>query len=146
MLAVRFLAVVMTGLAVIAPGAHLFELPRKIALPADEYFVVQSIYRGWWIVGLALPAAFIANLALAIAARHDTAALSLALAAAGLIVVNLAIFMVWTQPANAITDNWAIRPDNWETLRRQWEYSHAVNAGVTFLAFCAATLAALRAS
>jgi hypothetical protein len=37
-----------------------------------------------------------------------------------------------------------VRPENWETLRQQWEYSHAVNAGVMLLAFCAATLAALR--
>jgi hypothetical protein len=31
-------------------------------------------------------------------------------------------------------------------LRRQWEYSHAVNTGVMLLACCSATLAALRAS
>jgi hypothetical protein len=146
MIVIRFLAVVLTGLTLIAPGAHLFELLNKITLPADQYFVVQGIYRGWWIAGLPLPAAFLANVALAVAARHDTTALCLALAAAALIVVNLVIFFTWTQPANAVTDNWTIRPDNWEILRRQWEYSHAVNAGVMLLAFCSATLAALRAS
>jgi hypothetical protein len=143
---IRFLAVVLTGLTLIAPGAHLFELLNKIALPVDQYFVVQGIYRGWWIAGLLLPAAFLANVALAVAARHDAAAHYLALAAAVLIVVNLAIFFVWTQPANAVTDNWTIRPDNWEILRQQWEYSHAINAGVTLLAFCSAAVAALRAS
>jgi hypothetical protein len=30
-------------------------------------------------------------------------------------------------------------------LRQQWEYSHAVNAAVVFAAFCATTIAALRA-
>jgi hypothetical protein len=59
-------------------------------------------------------------------------------------VLNLAIFLVWTQPVNTVTNNWALRLENWQTLRAQWEYSHAVNAGVTFLAFCATTLAALR--
>src|SRR6478609_10253655 len=37
-----------------------------------------------------------------------------------------------------------LRPENWAALRRQWEYSHAVNAGVTFLAFCLATASAIR--
>jgi hypothetical protein len=141
---VRFLAIVLTGLAVIAPAAHLFELPGKIDMSASDYFVVQRIYLGWWMVGLLLPAAFIANLGLAIAVRHDSSAFWPAIAAMALIAVNLVIFVIWTQPANAATENWAVRPENWEALRRQWEYSHAVNAGVTLLAFCAATLAALR--
>ena len=141
---IRFLAVIATGLAVIAPAAHLFALPGKIHMSADDYFIVQRIYLGWWRVGLFLPAALILNLALAFTVRSDQFAFWLALTAAALIVVNLAIFLVWTQPANSVTENWALRPENWQALRRQWEYSHAVNAGVTFLAFCAATGAALR--
>jgi hypothetical protein len=34
-------------------------------------------------------------------------------------------------------------PDNWEQLRREWEYSHAANAAMTFAAFCAVTLSVL---
>jgi hypothetical protein len=143
---IRFLAVILTGLAVIAPAAHLFQLPRKIGMPKDHYFIVQSIYLGWWVVGLFLPAAFLANLALAVAAREDRLVFWLAVAAAALIVVNLVIFVVWTRPVNLVTENWTVQMENWQTLRRQWEFSHAVNAGVTFLAFCAATLAALRAT
>jgi hypothetical protein len=41
--AVRFLAIILTGLALIAPAAHLFEYRRKIVMPADEYFVVQNL-------------------------------------------------------------------------------------------------------
>ena len=40
----RFLAVVVTGLALIAPGAHLCELSNKLALFKSDYFVVQGIY------------------------------------------------------------------------------------------------------
>jgi len=137
-------ATIVTGLALVAPGAHLLELINKMAMPEDQYFLAQSIYRGWWLVGLLLPVALIANLALAANARHDATAFVLALIAAALIALNLVIFFVWTQPANAATQNWTVRPENWEALRRQWEYSHAINTGVTFAAFCAATLAALR--
>jgi hypothetical protein len=142
---VRFLAVLVTGLALIAPGAHVYELARKIVMPREQYFVVQGIYRGWWIVGLLLPAALVANLALSYAVRADRLAFSLALGAAALIALNLEIFVIWTQPVNSVTNNWLVQTENWQALRRQWEFSHAANAGVTLLAFCFAILAALRA-
>ena len=113
---IRFLAIIVTGLAVIAPAAHLFALPGKIHMSADDYFIVQRIYLGWWMVGLFLPAALILNLALAFTVRSDQFAFWLALTAAALIVVNLAIFIVWTQPANSVTENWALRPENWQAL------------------------------
>jgi membrane associated rhomboid family serine protease len=59
-----------------------------------------------------------------------------AFAAAALILATLAIFFAWTYPANQATENWTIMPETWETLRRQWEYSHAVNAVLTFAALC----------
>src|SRR3954447_9463031 len=45
---IQFLAIIVTGLAVIAPAARLFELPGKIRMSGDDYFVVQRIYLGWW--------------------------------------------------------------------------------------------------
>lgn len=144
-LALSFAAIVLTGLALVAPAAHLFELPNKIAMPENEYFVVQTIYNGWWMAGLFLPASFLANLALAGATRDDTTTCWLAILAAGLIATNLVIFFLWTQPANSATTNWTVRPENWRSLRHQWEYSHAVNAAVVFAAFCATTVAALQA-
>jgi hypothetical protein len=135
-----FLAVVLTGLAVIAPAAHFLEMPRKMRLPKDRYFVVQDIYLGWWMAGLFLPAAGITNVAFAIMTGRKFAT-----AAVVLIAVNLAVFLIWTQPVNRVTQNWTLQREDWQTLRNRWEYSHAVNAGVTFLAFCAATLAVLKA-
>jgi hypothetical protein len=141
---VRFIAVLLTGLAMIAPGAHLFELFRKMRLAEDQYYVVQQIYLGWWLVVLLLPAALIANVVMAVTSSGT--ARWLAVVAAGLVALNLLVFVIWTQPVNTVTDNWAVHLPQWEALRRQWEYSHAVNAGITFAAFCAATLAALRAN
>jgi hypothetical protein len=42
-----FVALLSTALALGGALAHLFELPNKLSLPREEYFVVQSIYRGW---------------------------------------------------------------------------------------------------
>jgi hypothetical protein len=142
--ALRFAAVLFTGLALIAPAAHLFEMSNKLPLAKSEYFIVQGIYNGWWMFGLFLPLSFLANLALAYVTRNDTTTLALSLGAAICVSVNLTIFYFFTQPANAATQNWTIQPDNWATLRQQWEYSHAVNAGVMFVAFCLAISAAIR--
>jgi len=78
----RFLAVVVSGLSLIAPGAHAFELANKIGLPKAEYFIVQHIYSGWWIVGLLLPLAFLMDVGNAVALRGDKTAMMLSIAAA----------------------------------------------------------------
>ncbi|MBN9982184.1 hypothetical protein HFO72_02455 [Rhizobium laguerreae] len=140
----RFLAVIITGLAFAAPAAHAFALLNKIGMAKADCFIAQQAYTGWWVVGLLLPLALLANIGNAVALRADGTAMMLSVAAAALIALNLVIFMVLTQPANAATENWTVQPENWESLRAQWEYSHAVNAAVTLLAFCCATLASLR--
>lgn len=140
---IQFLAVVLTALALVPAGAHFFELPNKIGLPQEEYFVVQGIYRGWALFGFVLFGALAANLALAIRVRHRRRPFWLALAAFVLIAATLAIFFTWTFPANQATSNWTVVPDNWRELRARWEYSHAVNAVLTFIALCAVTLSVL---
>jgi hypothetical protein len=138
----RFLAIVLTALALVPAGAHLFELPNKIGLPRDAYFAVQGIYSGWALFGIVLFGALAANLGLAAVShrRHRRVAARWALAAGLLIALNLVVFFAWTYPANAATENWTRVPAEWEALRRQWEYSHAVNAGVAFLALCSVVL------
>jgi hypothetical protein len=62
-----------------------------------------------------------------------------ALVASLLMLASLAIFFIWTYPANQATSNWTVAPANWASLRTLWEYSHAANAVITFLALCAVT-------
>jgi hypothetical protein len=135
-------AVLLTALALVPGGAHLFELPNKIGLPRDAYFVAQGLYRGWALFAFVLFGALGADLALAAALwrRRRRAPARLALAAGLLVALTLAVFFTWTYPANLATENWTRMPPDWETLRRHWEYSHAANAGLTFLALCLVVL------
>jgi len=49
-----FLAILATLLS-LAPGlAHVFELPRKLALSREAYFAVQQIYAGWELFGIVI--------------------------------------------------------------------------------------------
>jgi hypothetical protein len=137
---VQFLAIILTALALVPAGAHLFELPNKIGLAQEQYFLVQQIYRGWALFGIVLFPALAAILALAIMLRRRRPASWFALFAFACMAVTLIVFFVWTHPANVATNNWTVVPANWEELRTQWEYAHAVNAVVTFLALCALVL------
>jgi hypothetical protein len=101
---IRMLAIVSVAICLIPAGAHFFEMPNKMALPPGEYMTVQRIYTGWAFFGIAVFAA------LALTLAHTVS--------------------VWGQPK---TRNWTVTPDNLEAARRQWEYSHAVNAGITLL-------------
>jgi hypothetical protein len=56
---VQFLALTLTALALVPSGAHLFALPNKINLVAEQYFIVQNIYRGWSLFGVVLIGALI---------------------------------------------------------------------------------------
>lgn len=48
-----------------------------------------------------------------------------------------AVFWTFTYPANVATRNWTVVPANWQALRVQWEYSHAVGAVLTLAALAA---------
>ena len=141
----QFAAIVLTALALVPGGAHLFELPNKIGLSQEEYFTVQAIYHGWEWFGIVLMAALAANISLAIVLRDQRWPFRLALAAFIIIAVNLVIFFTWTYPANQATSNWMIVHANWRGLRTQWECSHAVNAVLMFVALCVVTLAVVLA-
>ena len=140
---VQFLALVLTALALVPGGAHLFALANKIGLTAEQYLIVQNIYRGWSLLGSVLVGALVANLVLVVQLRGQGRPFVLAVAAFLGLALSLVIFFTWTYPANQATNNWTTIPANWEQLRREWEYSHAANALVTLASFCALALSVL---
>jgi len=139
----QFLAILFTALALLPGGAHVMSLPAKIDMPEEPYFVAQQIYRGWAWSGVVIFAAIFANFASAFLTRDHRRQFWLSLAAGLLIAATLAVFFTWTFPANQATGNWTSVPENWERLRIEWEYSHAVNALITFVALLCAVGAAL---
>jgi hypothetical protein len=142
---VQFVAVILTALGLVPAGAHLFELPNKIGLPQESYFVVQGIYRGWALFGVVIVGAIAANLAHAVLIRGRGPAFWLALLAFVLTAASLAVFFTWTYPANQATANWTQAPEHWAELRLRWELSHAANAVLNFIALCSVQVSILTA-
>ena len=139
----RFASVMLTAVAMAGGFAHLLELPNKIGLSREDYLRVQQIYRGWALLGIPVTAALASTAALAIQIRRTPAEFYLTVAAALCIALSLIVFFLFTFPANKQTANWTVLPEDWQVLRRRWEYSHAVGAGLYFLALTLLTLSLL---
>jgi hypothetical protein len=140
---VQFLAIILTALALVPVGAHIFALPNKIGMSEADYFTAQQIYAGWALFGIVLFAALLINLVHAAMVRGEYPTFRFALAGFLLIAATLAVFFAWTFPANQATANWTEIPAGWEALRKQWEYSHAANAALTFAALVCVALSVL---
>lgn len=138
-----FLSILFTAITMSAGLAHLFELPNKIHLPRQEYLTVQQIYRGWALIGIATVSALLSTIILTVLVRTQSWIFYLTLTAVICFAVSLLIFFLYTYPANQATSNWTHLPANWQQLRQQWEYSHAVNAGLYFIAFISLVISTL---
>jgi hypothetical protein len=140
---VRLLAVISVAFCLIPAGAHFFELANKMSLSTAEYMTAQKIYAGWSFFGLAITAAIVLTLTHTLMVRAERTTFLLSLAALVCLGVTQAIFWAFTYPMNVATSNWTITPQDFEAARRQWEYSHAVNAVLTFVALVTITVSAL---
>jgi hypothetical protein len=140
---VYFISVLLTTVTMAAGFAHLLELPNKMALSREEYLIVQQIYRGWALLGIAVIGALLSTLILTIVVRASQRLFYLTLTATLCIGLSLVVFFLFTYPTNQQTLNWTMLPENWHGLRQQWEYSHAVGAGLSFMALMALVLGLL---
>jgi len=113
--------------------AHAIELPTKMNLPRNEYFIVQQLYRGWDQFSLLLVVQLISLLAAAYLSRHERRVLIPASLAVLFLLGSQVPFWTYAHPADVATANWTMQPDNWITLRRQWEFSQAAGASLQLL-------------
>jgi hypothetical protein len=141
---IAFFVALLASALVLGPAlAHLFELPNKIGLPRDEYFIVQKAYRGWSLLGWLLLVQVAALAAAAYLARMEPRVLAMVLLALAAVAAAQIVFWLFTYPANVATANWTAPPEGWERLRRQWEYSHAAGAVLQLLCLCLLIIAVL---
>src|SRR4029453_12489757 len=138
-----FFSLLFAALALAPAMAHLLELANKINLSREDYLTVQQIYRGWALLGFVVAGALLSTLALTIAVRQERKVFIFAAIALLCIVGTQVVFWTSTYPANKVTNNWTMLPDNWIELRRQWEYSHATSAILNLVALLMLILSAL---
>jgi hypothetical protein len=62
--ALRTLALLLTAVSLAGGLAHLLELPHKIRMDRQTYFIVRRMYRGWAFLGVAVLGALVSRLVL----------------------------------------------------------------------------------
>ncbi len=138
-----FVALLSSALALGAPLAHVLELAHKIDMPRDQYFVVQTIYAGWNRLAYLLAIQFISIIAVIVMSRHEPRVFWSSLISVACLIAAQVVFWTYTYPANVATNNWTTIPQNWESLRNSWEYSHAAGAAFQVLVMSALIVAAM---
>ena len=136
-------AVVSIAIYLVPGGAHFCELANKMAMSQSEYMTVQKIYAGWSSFGVTIVAALLLTLLHTFMVRRDRTAFLLSLVAFLCLAATQGIFWTFTYPMNVASNQWTVAPADFEAVRRQWEYSHAVNAALTFAALVAITASTL---
>jgi hypothetical protein len=140
---VGLLAVVSVAMCLVPAGAHFFELANKISMSPPDYMTVQKIYAGWSFFGIAVIAALLLTLTHSFMVRSDRTAFILSVAAFLCLAATQGVFWMFTYPMNVASNNWTVTPADFEAGRRQWEYSHAINAVLTLVALLAITTSLL---
>ena len=134
---VRVLSIASVALYLVPTGAHLFELTGKLALSPAAYMATQSVYDGCALFGIAVLAALLLTALHAILRRSERRVFILSLLAFVCLLGTQGVFWVFTFPMNVASRNWTVMPEPFEAARRQWEYSHAASAMLTFVALIA---------
>jgi hypothetical protein len=137
--AIQFSAILFTALSLVPALAHVMELPNKMRLPRESYLTVQSIYRGWALVGVLVVGALVSTFLLMRSVQSP--AFAPAVIAFSCIAATQVVFWALTFPVNHSTRNWTRVTGDFRQLRRRWEYSHALSAGLNLIALVCVALA-----
>lgn len=126
----RLLALVFAVAALLAPAAHVLEMPNKLRLDGPLWLAVQqSLYRGWGpFVGAPTEIGGLVLTLVCFAFAGARRARALWAAAAACYLVMLLAFFMFNAPVNAAIGAWtaATLPADWADWRAKWETGHAI--------------------
>jgi len=137
MVALRRIVLAVAVVAVLAPAAHLLEMPNKLAMDGPLWVAIQhQLYRGWGpLIGAPTE---IAGLTLSIVLFSRTAGDERRLWRRAFVcyAAMIGLFFAMNAPVNAVVSEWtaAAPPADWTVYRWRWEGGHAAAAILSFLA------------
>ncbi|MEZ2128440.1 MULTISPECIES: DUF1772 domain-containing protein [unclassified Sinorhizobium] len=140
----RLLTLLLAALSLALSFCHLMEMPVRLGWQPALWMMVTNFGGLYLIFGTAGAAidvlAIIASALLAFLVRNRRPSFQLTIAGSAFMAAGLAIWFAFVAPMNAIMATWSPGPipENFASVRNQWEYSHAIIAmmkfvGMTFL-------------
>jgi len=163
MLSLQVLTVFLVALVMGLALAHALELPGKMRLGREQYFVTQAIYYPGFTIGggIGEVLGIITTLVLVLLTPHHNPAFWWTVVAFIAVMATHVVFWVITQPVNRYWVSQLKLPnaaqhffsvdagnrqaktlqERWEALRNRWEYSHVTRAILAGLGLIALTIA-----
>lgn len=148
----RFITLLLTALLMGMTFCHVLEMPAKMQYQASFYLTIhRSLYAAFGPpnVGVFIElGAILAAAVLVFLVRKERPAFRLTLFGTIALVVGLAIYFAFIEPANIAMRGMMIDmpPDDFFSWRNQWEYGHAAHFVTHLLGFSALLLSVLPAT
>lgn len=145
----RFIALLLVASSMGLSFCHLMEMPPRLRWEAGLWMAATNfggLYHLFGRIGAVIDVgAVVTAAALAFLVRTRRPAFHFALAAAGLMALSLAVWFAFVAPMNRIMAAWTpgVVPPDFASVRDQWEYSHAVIAGIKMAGFASLALSVL---
>jgi hypothetical protein len=143
----RFVTVVLAALTMAMAFAHLMEMPARMSWDQTLWVgstVTGGLYKMFGSVGAFINVAALVGLSGLVFLVRKRGALTfrLTLAAALLYIAAMAAWWAFIFPVNQELATWLTQPvpADWADWRRQWETTHALNALLEIVGFCALLL------
>lgn len=138
----RWLAVGLAAAALLAPLAHVLELPNKLRLEGPLWLAVQQrLYDGWGplLGGPTEVGGLVVCLALVALHWRDPRPRRLYALAAAADLGMLACFFLLNDPVNTAVSAWTPQtlPPDWPAYRLKWETGHALACALGLIALAA---------
>jgi hypothetical protein len=129
-------------LVVLAPMAHVLELPNKLTLDAELWLAVKHhLYRGWgpFLGGPTEIGALLTSVWLACLRRRSSTVLATTVLASAGYAGMLIVFFLLNQPVNVAVASWSLAslPPDWMAYRARWEAGHAIAAVLSVMCLAA---------
>lgn len=134
MRALRFVTLMLAALSMGMAFGHLLEMPAKLAYQGSVWLMLQqTLYGNFRVLGLLLDTgAVVCALVLTILVRKRRPALGWTIFGTICLVGAHAAWWAGAVPINAAIAQFTPQtlPPDWTQLRVQWEYTHALRAGL----------------
>ena len=139
----RFAALLLTALTLGMGFCHVMEMPARLVWTQSLWVgatVTGGLYRMFGTLGAVIDlAAIAAAFVVAYLSRRRGRVFHLSLAAAGLYLLALVLWVAIVLPANFELARWlgGSVPADWADTRLRWESGHAIGTALQFAGFCA---------
>jgi len=133
----RLLTILAAALALSYPFCRLLEVPSKRILDWANYYTEHRIYGPFDMTSVLIETfAFASGIVLLVYVGGRRPAFALTLAGTGSLAAALMLWFILVVPVNVefAKASAAVPPQNWGTLRDQWEYTQAIRAVLQLIA------------